>query len=205
MANLHHGLRHYRRRPSQLLGGACCESTSATTLQTCRHRVRHWLDLRARRSRSHRAWFPKQHPLRPLFLGQAAADPKPQPTINMLLRHGVRSCLEYQKTGDIAKARSASNPALSPHLSFVDMGGHGYAVVSASSTAFETEFVCIPRPLERAPGDDGGPLAYRVLILVVVYRLYSYWTPALEGIRDRYKDYFSVLSFVKTRGIKGVV
>jgi alkaline phosphatase D len=106
--------------------------------------------------------FPKQHPLRPLFLGQAATDAKPQPTINLLLRHGVRACLEYQKTGDIAKARAASNPSLSPHLSFVDMGGHGYVVVTASSTVFETEFVCIPRPLERAPGDDGGPLAYRV-------------------------------------------
>jgi alkaline phosphatase D len=105
--------------------------------------------------------FPKQHPLRPLFLGQATADQKPQPTVNMLLRHGVRSCLEYQKTGDVAKARAASNPELSPHLSFVDMGGHGYAVVKASSTAFETEFVCIPRPLERAAGDDGGPLLYR--------------------------------------------
>jgi alkaline phosphatase D len=80
----------------------------------------------------------------------------------MLLRHGVRSCLEYQKTGDIVKARSLSNADLSPHLSFVDMGGHGYAVVTASSTAFDTEFVCIPRPLERAATEDGGPLLYRV-------------------------------------------
>jgi alkaline phosphatase D len=106
--------------------------------------------------------FPKQHPLRPLFLGQAAADTKPQPTINMLLRHGVRSCLDYQKTGDVAKARVLSNPELSPHLSFVDMGGHGYAVVTASSTTFDTEFVCIPRPLERASTEDGGPILYRV-------------------------------------------
>jgi alkaline phosphatase D len=25
-----------------------------------------------------------------------------------------------------------------------------------------TEFVCIPRPVARAPGNDGGPLRYRV-------------------------------------------
>jgi alkaline phosphatase D len=106
--------------------------------------------------------FPKQHPLRPLYLAQAAGDAKPQPAINMLLLHGVRSCLEYQQTGDIAKTRAASNPDLSPHLSFVDMGGHGYAVVTASSTTFETEFVCIPRPLERAVTPEGGPLRYRV-------------------------------------------
>jgi hypothetical protein len=40
--------------------------------------------------------------------------------------------------------------------------GHGYVVVSATGTTFEMEFVCIPRPLERAPGNDGGPLVYRV-------------------------------------------
>jgi alkaline phosphatase D len=105
--------------------------------------------------------FPKQHPLRPLFLGQASTDNAPQPTINMLLRHGVRSCLEYAKSGDIARARAVSNPELSPHLSFVDMGGHGYAIVRVTSTAFETEFVCIPRPLERSGSADGGPLLYR--------------------------------------------
>jgi alkaline phosphatase D len=107
--------------------------------------------------------FPKTHPLRPLFLGQAPGDTSPQPTLNLMLRHGVRSCLEYARTGDIKKAIAASNSMLSPHLSFVDMGGHGYSVVRASSTRFETEFVCIPRPLERSSSADGGPLRYRVL------------------------------------------
>ena len=37
-----------------------------------------------------------------------------------------------REDGDLAKARAVSNPDLSPHLSFVDMGGHGYAVVRAS-------------------------------------------------------------------------
>jgi alkaline phosphatase D len=35
--------------------------------------------------------FPKEHPLRPLFLGQGPADASPQPTVNLMLRHGVRS------------------------------------------------------------------------------------------------------------------
>jgi alkaline phosphatase D len=106
--------------------------------------------------------FPKDHPLRTLFLGQGPKDTKPQPTVNMLLRRGVRSCLEYAKSGDIDRARAATNPDLSPHLSFVDMGGHGYAVVRVTSEKFETEFVCIPRPLERTDRADGGPLNYRV-------------------------------------------
>ncbi|MGD0758382.1 MAG: alkaline phosphatase D family protein [Candidatus Sulfotelmatobacter sp.] len=105
--------------------------------------------------------FPKDHPLRSLYVGQGPGDPTPQPTLNMLIRHGVRSCLEYTQSGDIAKARALSNPDLSPHLSFVDMGGHGYSVVHATSEFLETEFVCIPRPLERSDRADGGALSYR--------------------------------------------
>ncbi|HEV7499266.1 MAG TPA: alkaline phosphatase D family protein, partial [Vicinamibacteria bacterium] len=110
------------------------------------------------------AWehrFPKDHPLRALYLADVAGQPKP--TVNMLQHHGVRACLEYQRTGDLASARRASNPDLAPHLSFLDMGGHGYAIVHLTSEAVECEFVCIPRPLERSAGADGGPLRYRVL------------------------------------------
>src|SRR5580700_4489251 len=106
--------------------------------------------------------LPKDHPLRALYVGQGPNDSRPQPTLNLLLRHGVRSCLEYAKSGDIAKARELSNPELAPHVAFVDMGGHGYSVVHATSDMFETEFVCIPRPVERSDRPDGGPLAYRV-------------------------------------------
>jgi alkaline phosphatase D len=106
--------------------------------------------------------FPKDHPLRPLYLGQGPQDQKPQPTVNLLLHHGTRTCLEYAHSGDIAKARALSNPDLAPHLRFVDMGGHGYSVVRASTESFETEFVCIPRPIDRSPTPDGGPLRYRV-------------------------------------------
>jgi alkaline phosphatase D len=106
--------------------------------------------------------LPKDHPLRALYVGQAQTDSKPQPTLNMLLRHGVKSCLEYAKTGDVQKARARSNPDLSPHVAFVDMGGHGYSIVRVTSQAMETEFVCIPRPLEHSSCEDGGPLNYRV-------------------------------------------
>ncbi len=105
--------------------------------------------------------FPKDHPLRALFLADRPGEARPHPTINLLLRHGVRSCLEYQRTGDLPKALAVSNPDLAPHLSFVDMGGHGYATVRVAGEEIECEFVCIPRPLERA-GENGGPLRYRV-------------------------------------------
>ena len=78
------------------------------------------------------------------------------------MRRGVRSCLEYQRSGDLSRAKEVSNPDLAPHLSFLDMGGHGYAVARVSSDAFECEFVCIPRPIERSEREDGGPLLYRV-------------------------------------------
>jgi alkaline phosphatase D len=104
----------------------------------------------------------KDAPLRALFLGQGPGDSSPQPTLNMLVRHGVRSCLEYAKTGDVQKARHLSNRDLSPHLSFVDMGGHGYAVVHAAADRLETEFICLPRPIVRQEQPDGGPMLYRV-------------------------------------------
>jgi len=106
--------------------------------------------------------LPKDHPLRSLYVGQGPGDHAPQPIMNMMVRHGVRSCIEYLKSGDVAKARALSNPELSPHVSFVDMGGHGYSVVRATSEFIETEFVCIPRPIERSKRPDGGALSYRV-------------------------------------------
>jgi alkaline phosphatase D len=84
------------------------------------------------------------------------------PAINAALRHGVKTCLVLQETGDKAKALAARNPDVAPHLSFADLAGHGYAMVSAGADVIEVEFVCIARPIERATGADGGPLVYRV-------------------------------------------
>ena len=112
---------------------------------------------------AHEHRFPKDDPLRPLFLADSPGGAKPEPTVNMTLRHGVRASLEYARSRDIAKARALSNPDNAPHLSFVDMGGHGYATVRASKSDIETEFVCIPRPIRRSETEDGGPLLYRVV------------------------------------------
>ena len=101
-------------------------------------------------------------PLRPLYVHAAAPGAPVEPTLNLLLLHGVRSCLEYVRTGDLARARALSNRDLAPHLAFLDLGGHGYGVVRLDGAALETEFVCIPRPLERSDRPDGGPLLYRV-------------------------------------------
>ncbi|HEV8240180.1 MAG TPA: alkaline phosphatase D family protein [Thermoanaerobaculia bacterium] len=105
--------------------------------------------------------LPKDAPLRPLFLADKAAG-APDWTYNMLLRHGVRSCLEYAKSFDLERARSLSNPDLAPHLEFVDLGGHGYAKVRLTADEMRTEFVCIPRPIVRSDRPDGGPIRYRV-------------------------------------------
>jgi alkaline phosphatase D len=110
----------------------------------------------------------------------ADRDGAQHPAINLLLRHGVRSCLEYQRTGDLGAARRASNPDLAPHLSFLDMGGHGYAVLEVGAGAAQCEFVCIPRPLERSAGADGGPLRYRVRHRVALWRPGE--TPRLERV-----------------------
>ena len=106
--------------------------------------------------------FPKDHPLRPIYLADRPGEAKPEATINMTLHRGVRSSIEYAKSGDIERARALTNPDLSPHLEFIDMGGHGYSTVTVTSDAIETEFLCIPRPITRASTPDGGPIRYRV-------------------------------------------
>ena len=103
----------------------------------------------------------QKHPLRSLFCVERPGK-GPEATINLTLKHGVKSALEYAASGDIAKARALTNPDVAPHLEFVDMAGHGYAVVTATPHAIETEFVCIVRPIARAATPDGGPLRYRV-------------------------------------------
>jgi alkaline phosphatase D len=103
----------------------------------------------------------ENNPTRGLYIAEDK-DGKPQATENLMLRHGVRSALEYANSKDLAKALAVRNPELAPHLTFVDNGGHGYATVRVDANKMVTEFVCIPRPIKRALGTDGGPLRYRV-------------------------------------------
>jgi alkaline phosphatase D len=107
----------------------------------------------------------KTNPLRALFLADRPDGGKPAWTYNMLLRHGVRSCLEYAKSFDYKRAVALSNRQLAPHLEFADLGGHGYAKVRLSGKEMRTEFVCIPRPVTRSTSPDGGPLRYRVALI----------------------------------------
>jgi alkaline phosphatase D len=108
----------------------------------------------------HKHW--KDDPLRPLYNVDRGGG-KFETTVNLTLHHGVRTALEYAKSGDIVKARALRNPDSAPHVAFVDMGGHGYGVVRASVDRMDTEFVCLPRPIERSTTEDGGPLRYRVV------------------------------------------
>jgi alkaline phosphatase D len=114
--------------------------------------------------------LPKDAPLRPLFLADRGAGAKPEWTYNMLLKHGVRSCLEYAKSFDLDRARSLSNPDLAPHLAFVDLGGHGYSKVRLSANEMRTEFVCIPRPIARSERPDGGDIRYRVVHTAALWK-----------------------------------
>ena len=104
----------------------------------------------------------KGHTLRPVYTVERADGTK-EATVNLAIKRGVRSALEYARSGDIDRARALTNPDNAPHVEFVDMGGHGYSVVTAGAEAIETEFICIPRPIARAQTADGGPIRYRVV------------------------------------------
>jgi alkaline phosphatase D len=112
---------------------------------------------------AHEYVIKKDNKFRPLYLADRPGAARPEHTYNMMLRHGVRSCFEYAKSLDRAKALALSNPDVAPHLAFVDIGGHGYATVRLTGDEMRTEFVCIPRPIERSGTPDGGPLRYRIV------------------------------------------
>jgi alkaline phosphatase D len=121
--------------------------------------------------------MPKDHPRRVLQLIDEK-DGKTIPSVNVTALHGVLSTLKLKETGDIKQALAARNPAVAPHLSLLDFGGHGYGLVTATKDQLSTEFVCIPRPLERSEGPDGGPLNYRVVHRTRLWKAGE--TPKLE-------------------------
>jgi alkaline phosphatase D len=101
--------------------------------------------------------------MRNIYLYKLAPDAPVQPLMNFAMMYGVKAALAFQKTGDTTKALAEKNPELAPHLSFMDAGSHGYAVVHVAAEAMDVEFVCAPRPVERNEQPDGGLLAYRVI------------------------------------------
>jgi alkaline phosphatase D len=113
--------------------------------------------------------LPADHPLRAVYLYEPSPGVPLQPAVNLSIMHGVRASLALQRTGDVRQALAARNPEVAPHLSFADLGGHGYSVVRATGGELEVEFVCIPRPVERSDRADGGPLAYRVAHRVALW------------------------------------
>ncbi|MEQ1784414.1 MAG: alkaline phosphatase D family protein, partial [Hyphomonadaceae bacterium] len=106
--------------------------------------------------------YPKDNPLRPFYVHDRRDGSKLH-SMSTTILHGVRAALALRDTDDPAKARAARNPENAPHLTFTDFNGYGYTTVRASADELETEFVCIPPPVERAQGEDGGPLRYRVI------------------------------------------
>ncbi len=114
--------------------------------------------------------LPRDHPLRPIFIYQPASGGPAQDAANLSIMHGVRASLALQRTGDLGQALKESNPEVGPHLSFVDIGGHGYTTVRTTAEELEVEFVCIPRPIDRNEREDGGLLAYRVTHKVKLWK-----------------------------------
>ena len=102
----HHRLRHRRRRPPQLLGRTGREVAAARSLS----RRSAWLSspARSRPRVSSKRWSTTCR--KTIRCGRSTSDKgrrsEAQPTMNMLLRHGVRSCLEYARSGDICQRRA---------------------------------------------------------------------------------------------------
>ena len=88
------------RRPS-FRRGSSSQWASASSAARCRARGP-WKPLSTARPTSFR--------LRQLYLVDRPGSAKPDWTYNMLVKHGVRSVLEYAKSFDLERARAVSNP-----------------------------------------------------------------------------------------------
>jgi alkaline phosphatase D len=124
---------------------------------------------------------PKADSLKPAYIYTADGSPV-RSAADFSARHGVRASYALQQTHDVATALADRNPAVAPHLSFLDSGGHGYGVVTAGPQAIEVEFVCIPPPLARAASADGGPVRYQVTHRAQLWRPGE--RPRLERLRE---------------------
>ena len=145
--------------------GLAAKSLAAQAVRAGRHRLRHRLDLGARpRSRRTSTAIPKDDPIASaLSVGQGpggCAARNPRSICCCATASSPAS--STRNSGDLAKARALSNPDLSPHVSFVDMGGHGYAVVTRHEHRTSRPSSSASRARSSAATDaDGGPLRYR--------------------------------------------
>ena len=157
-----HRLRDRRGRPPQLLGRICCRRASAAKIRAG------WAELRRRvadkpwSDGGDGAQSEKDHPLRALFLADRPDGGKPEWTYNMLLRHGVRSCIEYAKSFDLKRALALSNPQLAPHSSSSTSAATATQRCASPAMRCEPSSSASRGPINRSPEPDGGPLRYRV-------------------------------------------
>ena len=108
------------------------------------------------------AVLPLDRPLSPLYLVKQNGQGAVLPAMNMAVRHGVKACLEYARSGDIDAAKALSNPQLAPHLVFADQGGHGFAIVTATSDDLTVDFIGTARPDKPSTTPEGIAVAYRI-------------------------------------------
>ena len=116
--------------------------------------LHHRLDLRARHGRGHRA----QHAQGPSAARRSTCATVPERRagahVNMLMRHGVRARLEYAAHRRPGQGARALQPGSRAAPQFVDMGGHGYAVVRADARRLRDRVRLHPAP-DRAQPDAG--------------------------------------------------
>ncbi|MEO8344097.1 MAG: alkaline phosphatase D family protein [Betaproteobacteria bacterium] len=102
--------------------------------------------------------------LRPLYAHDSGGDSAP--AINMTLKHGVRSSIILNKTGNLNLAIEASNPEVAPHLTFTDSANHGYIVIKASSDDLLVDLVAFSKPVAASAHPYGDQPEYRVAFRV---------------------------------------
>ena len=76
---------------------------------------------------------------------QFSEGSKFQPALNAWMLHGYKAALMTRESSE--KVSQAANPAVSPHLRYMDTDAYGYYRVEFTSHAANAEFVTVAEPL----------------------------------------------------------
>ena len=77
-----------------------------------------------------------------------AASQKIMPAMNAWMLHGEKAARSVHDRGVDDQVAKLSNPAVNPHLKYVDADAYGYYTAHFTEVACQVEFVCIAEPIE---------------------------------------------------------
>ena len=102
--------------------------------------------------------------------------------LNVLVVHGMASAIEASASNDLDKIHQAADPAVNPHLRYVDTNAQGYGVLTVTPTEVTADLVTINRPITDT-GTDGPGIVRTATLTVARDQVASLGEPTVTGTK----------------------